>query len=169
MQQVCAGAASSQTRVVAVTITDRLRKLKIRVPVYPNSLPLPIVCLLFIFSMVVSLIKKVKWPFCYLPLFPPFPTKIHNCTHALTHARSHTHSLGYTCPQHTHSPDFRHVGESQAMPGQTLLRWAKEQNTHFCFPRLALQNGCQAYHKAPCSAQFLFSSAVVLSCSHLIG
>lgn len=117
----------SQTQVVAVTVIHHLQgnwqSMSVRYSFsqqFANNC-----CLFFIFSMVGSSIKKVKWPFCYLPLFPPLYhkyTQPHTCSH--TRTRTHIHT-------HTHSPDFHHVGESQAIPGQTQLSWAKERNTYF--------------------------------------
>lgn len=95
--------------------------------------------------------KKVKMAILLSSSSPSFSPQIH------THARTQTHTQSL----HTHSPEFHPCGTepSQAMPGQTRLsraRGRRKKMLVFRFPHLALQNGCQAYHKAPCSAQFLF-------------
>lgn len=69
-----------------------------------------------------SALLKSKMAILLSSSFPP-TTNIHYCTHALTH----THAR-------THSPDFHHVGESQAMPSQTKLSRAKERNTRISLP-----------------------------------
>lgn len=114
--------------------------------------------------------KKVKWTLIFffpsLLLLFPTNTQPHTCTHTntpSTHAHKHAHAR-------THRVlIFTHVGESRAEPGQS---WAEpeDETPIFRFLCPALQKWLpQAYHKAPCSAQFLFSSAAVPPCSHLVG